>query len=315
MSCAAPVDAAAVFAHSTTAADAVQQSELCTAATLSDPPTHDLRLALQREHCAPRVVAVAFCAALGAAPSPPKGAHAVSTSAMPTAESRAAGAAIFERVWALQLATRAQVNERQYMKGDSTHSMQLRLWQALCVLAPLSAEDRRAELLRSTIAALQHFDLASVKQYQERGAESPCSAPVRPSLSERLTGTTRLVAFLPALQAHCRSAKRAFDLARSSMHAAALMHAFRVQSCCGCCYSSQTLRPTPFCPLCKTTAAIAPTRYPPCCWWARTSPSCSPRARGARLLASWYALCCPSLPSRLNVFLYHKCTDARALCP
>lgn len=173
MSCAAPVDVSAFQpAAPSTAADPVQQSELCRTATLRDQPTHDLRVALQREHCAPRVVTVAFCAALSSAAALPPCAAAADAHVQ---QARAAGRAVFERMWALQQKVRTSVDEGQYVKGDRTHRMQLRLWQALCVLAPLSAVERQPELLQDMVAALQRFDLASVKQYQERSARSRTS--------------------------------------------------------------------------------------------------------------------------------------------
>lgn len=209
------------------AMDPVQHSEVSRLAVIDDQASHDLRLALQHEQMAPRVIAVTFCSVLAAragvgglrhnhgdpetAPERPGTASGVSQGtdhsctlhnredeacqpiphiglgageahrAFPQRASSSgssvekdpleAGRAILEVMLELEQRQRP-ASKVQYFKGDSVHRQRLRLWQALCVLVPFAAPEKLDKLLEDIVAALHQFDLASVKQYQERGVWS-----------------------------------------------------------------------------------------------------------------------------------------------
>jgi hypothetical protein len=228
--------------------DPVQHSEMSTLAVINDQASQDLRVALQHEHMAPRVIAITFCSVLAdqahvshpwhklvafanssgrfETPGTPSGSttspqtpciHSVhmsydtnqesshaqqevplsraieectqvsqrtcghstcSPSAVLEKASMEAGRAVLDVIFVLEQQQRP-TSKAQYFKGDRRHRARLRLWQALCVLLPFAAPGKLGKLLGDVVAALHHFDLASVKQYQERGASTSryrCSA-------------------------------------------------------------------------------------------------------------------------------------------
>lgn len=157
------------------ASDATERAEALSLASLpADSPAPDLVGNLVTSGSGARVVAVAFCAVLaaraGLTPAPNSQLEA-SPVQLPTADTavHAAGAMLCSR---LQLVVREQpeVTAAVYTKGDASHRFKLRAWQALCVLVPFSPAEEQSGLLDDVLAALHRFDVASVKQYQERGA-------------------------------------------------------------------------------------------------------------------------------------------------
>jgi hypothetical protein len=167
--------------------------------------------------CEARVVVIAFCSALAecaglrppsgqsSAPSSPhahpsEGPDASQSSpassgpcASRPEEQRAAqdaGQALLARVMAA-VQGRANLQQAAYCKGDATHRLKLRAWQALCVLAPFASAEQQPRLLDAVLGAVQRFDLASVKQYQERGVPTDaCSLSVH-SMQRQQTRSRR----------------------------------------------------------------------------------------------------------------------------
>jgi hypothetical protein len=169
--------------------DSAEQAELAALSQLQDGLACDLFASLQHEHCAPRVAAVAFCSALAdraglrhpkhfptASPEEPEPgattgeADGSATAAMRVGEeeeeARRAGWVLLQHMLAVVRRERAS---ESYVKGDAVHRIKLRAWQAVCVLAPFMPESKRTETLQLLLGVLHRFDLASVKQYQERG--------------------------------------------------------------------------------------------------------------------------------------------------
>ena len=99
----------------------------------------------------------------------PQGPLSDSSEAAPAAAATLAGRALLASMLdAVQ--SRTVLTMRRYTKGDGTHRLKLRAWQALCLLCCFVHPADEEELIQQVVAELQHPDVASVKQYAERSA-------------------------------------------------------------------------------------------------------------------------------------------------
>lgn len=121
-------------------------------------------------HCAPRAAAITFVAALaqqaGVAPGRE---HASATCNNATRDALAAGQALLQHMMRV-VRDNDELQREMYVKGDATHRLKLRAWQVIAVLACFMTADELDSSLGWLLEVLHRFDVASVKQYQERGA-------------------------------------------------------------------------------------------------------------------------------------------------
>ena len=246
---------------------------------LAAQPAHSELSAIMLEsksnaHCAPRASAFALVSALaeqaGVACARADVQANVSEGSAERQNARAAGQALLHHMMQL-MRDRSDLKRDVYVKGDTTHRLKLRMWQAVCVLACFLPADEQPAALDWLLASLHRFDVASVKQYQERGA----------------VGNVLCLFLMPihwmrshkCADAPTRHACKLLDHALRHMLAHNAYNRVRrcVQFSCGCSCSGLRRRLSDCCPCCKTTAARNQTpcrRFFSC---LRTWPSCAAR--------------------------------------